>query len=152
MFRRVTRACPTAGIALGLGLLLAACVIETEPAQRRPLLRDVMRAGPQRVEAGAPVDAPREGDPVVVLPAAPAMPEAFRACKSDADCVTVLPNGCCHDGRNEAINKASADAYKASFTCPIARPRCPMHLILDRREPACDTATHACALVTPSVP
>jgi hypothetical protein len=144
------------GIVLALAPV-AACVVEREPAPKRPLLRDVMAAqaaaSPPRAVT-APGDAGAEGGDPVTLPldAAP-VPESFRTCQVDSDCAAVLRNGCCHDGHNEAINKASIDAYKASFTCPIALPRCPMHLVLDRREPACDAATHACKLVSaPGVP
>jgi hypothetical protein len=47
------------------------------------------------------------------------------------------------------MNKASVDAYKGSFTCPIPHPICPMHLVLDRRVPVCSKATRLCELVQP---
>jgi hypothetical protein len=63
--------------------------------------------------------------------------------------VAVLKNGCCHDGLNVAVSKASTDAYTSSFTCGVSNPVCPMHLVLDRRVPVCDSASHLCKLADP---
>ena len=115
-----------------------ACVVETEP----------------QVLAPAPAEKPQAKVPVMpevaksALPVAPP-PDSLRTCAVDADCVAVLRNGCCHDGLNEALNKASVDAYAASFTCKVEHPQCPMHLVLDRRVPGCDATTHACKLTDP---
>jgi hypothetical protein len=141
---------------LGIFSCVIACVVETEPTPKPPLLRDVMAAR----AAAAAKSAPASVAVVVATPApsvavtapvatfdAPGVPDAFRICQTNAECVAVLPNGCCHDGRNVAMNKSSVEPYKKSFTCPDERPRCPMHMVLDRREPACDTATHMCKLV-----
>jgi hypothetical protein len=139
---------------------LAACVVETEPAPKRPLLRDVMAAQAAHADASAAASAPvpvpsaapsvSVAEPLTVGFDAPPVPDSFRTCQADSDCVAVLRNGCCHDGRNEAMNKSSVDAYKSSFTCPEPKPRCPMHLVLDRREPACDATTHTCKLREPA--
>jgi hypothetical protein len=110
------------------------CVIETERAPRQPLLRDTLRAAPS-----APT-----------MPAPAPLPNAFRACEKDADCVAVLPNGCCHDGRNEAMNKTLVDVYRSTFTCPLASPPCLPNLVLDRRVAACDVPDHTCKLVEPA--
>ena len=95
---------------------------------------------------GAAPSASAPPPPVTTMIAAPPVPDAFRACQTSADCLAVLPNGCCHDGRMVAVSKASAEAYRGSFTCPDAQPRCPMHLVLDNREPFCDAASHRCEL------
>lgn len=137
-----TRAVPVAALAAGCALAVA-CVVETEPAAPRPLLRDTLRA---RAATQAPRDA--EAPPLVPPPPPPPPPpDAFRGCEKDSDCAAVLRNGCCHDGRNEAINRGLVDAYQASFVCPVARPLCPTQLVLDRRVPACDAASHTCKLV-----
>jgi hypothetical protein len=146
----VLRGIGVVGVLAGLG----ACVVEREPAPKRPLLRDVLAAHPPApdttVVAVAPTVAiPLDAQEVVGSFDAPPVPDAFRTCETDGDCAAVLRNGCCHDGRNEAVNKASVDAYKASFTCPNPHLRCPMHMVLDRREPACDRAAHQCTLVMP---
>jgi hypothetical protein len=126
------------------GVFMAACVVETEPVQPKPLLRDVLRA---HAAPHASALAPVSDAASISSPGPP--PDAFRACDADADCVAVLRNGCCHDGRNEAINKTLADAYLSSFVCPFATPTCPTQLVLDRRVPACDAAAHLCKLVEP---
>lgn len=135
---------------------LAACVVETEPAPRKQLLRDIVPpppavvAPPSTQADASPMAAPSaSAPPVIAMPEPPPVPDAFRTCKVDSDCAAVLRNGCCHDGRNEPVNQSSVDAYKASFTCPIAHPICPMHLILDHRVPACEAASHMCVLVEP---
>jgi len=127
-----------AGVILGVvvAFCAVACVIETEVPKRPPLLRDTLRA---RAAASA----------VVVISVPPPVPDAFRTCEADADCVALLPNGCCHDGRSEALNKSLVDAYRSAFTCPVASPVCPMHLVLDRRVAACDVGAHQCKLVDP---
>jgi hypothetical protein len=139
-------------VSVAVASAFVACVVETEPAPKRPLLRDVMAAqaaASAHADASSPPPAPvvSVAEPLTLGFEAPPVPDSFRACQVDTDCIAVLRNGCCHDGRNEAINKGSVDAYKSSFTCPVPNPRCPMHLVLDRREPACDAAGHACKLV-----
>lgn len=140
-----------------------ACMIEREPAAPPTLLRDTIAAAPPRpaVDAGRSGDAGAQAPPSVapsasaaIPPAttmvvAPPVPDAFRACLADSDCVAVLPNGCCHDGRQVAMNKGSVAAYTSSFTCPDPAPRCPDHLVLDNREPVCDAASHRCELAPP---
>ena len=161
---------PGRRIAIGSLLLIAAgagavaCVVETEPGPKKVLLRDIQpRASapsPAVValpDAATPITAPSDpaveaSGPPVSLREPPPVPDSFRTCEADADCAAVLRNGCCHDGRSEAVNKRSVDTYKASFTCPVEKPRCPMHLVLDRRLPSCDQATHACTLVSSPVP
>jgi hypothetical protein len=96
------------------------------------------------VVAAPPVSA---ADPGAAPTIPPPVPDAFRTCQTDSDCVAVLRNGCCRNGLHEAMNQASVEAYKASFTCPTRHPICPMHLVLDRRVPACTAATHQCAMV-----
>jgi hypothetical protein len=131
-----------------LSCLVGACVVETEPLPLQPL------------HAAPVVSAAPSGRPLVVADAAPAPdaaapqgmtapppPDSFRTCGADTDCVAVLRNGCCHDGLHEALNKASAAAYTSSFSCGTTHPICPMHLVLDRRVPACDTGVHLCKLV-----
>ena len=117
----------------------AACIVETDPTARRPLLRDTMRARAAAASSSA------SG-----LPVPPPAPEAFRTCDVDVDCVAVLPNGCCHDGRSLALNKGLVDAYRSTFQCPVASPVCPTHLVLDRRVATCDVNAHACILVEPA--
>ena len=120
----------------GVAASLLACIIETEPGPKRPLLRDTLRTEPAA--------------PIGSAPAPPPVPDAFRACDVDADCVAILPNGCCHDGRNLALNKALVDAYRSTFACPTKSPVCPMHLVLDTRTAGCDAERHLCRLVEPS--
>ena len=121
----------------------AACVIETEgAAPRPPLLRDTLR---NRAPAPSSSAAPSASVALPDSPHAVPVPEAFRACDSTADCVAVLPNGCCQDGRHEALNKGLVDAYRSTFTCPTDHPPCPTQLVLDSRVPACEN--HWCTLV-----
>jgi hypothetical protein len=131
-------------VMLALALPFVACVIETEPGPKKPLLRDTLRA--QASASTAPVAAPTSPP----LPVPGPVPDAFQACDTTADCVAVLPNACCHDGRNVAMNKALVDAYRSSFHCPTEHPLCPTELVLDRRVAACDVATHLCKLVDAS--
>jgi hypothetical protein len=114
---------------------------------------DAAPAAPRvRGDAGTPVDAealPPLPPTVRAMPVPSPPGEALRACQADSDCVAVMRNGCCRSGLNEAVNKGSVEAYRGSFTCPIPRPICPMHLVLDRRQPACDAASHLCTLQAP---
>jgi hypothetical protein len=134
---------PKSAVAIA-GCFVAACVVETEPLPAAP------------VRPAAPAVAPAQASPVQsggasiggTSSAAPPS-DGQRTCETDADCLAVPRNGCCHDGLNEPINKASADAYKASFTCAVDHPVCAMHLVLDRRVPACDPGTHMCKLIDP---
>jgi len=133
------------GAAIALLVAVSACIIETEPGPTRPPLRDTLRT---RAAASASATPSPEIAPVVVAPIVVApVPDAYRACDSDADCVAVLPNGCCHDGRNEALNKSLVDAYRSTFRCATEHPQCPTNLVLDRRAAACDVARHLCKLV-----
>ncbi len=118
------------------------CVVEREPAPPRPLLRDTLSVQPPRNVPAAPSASAR-------VDLAPPLPDGFRACERDSDCVAILPNGCCQDGRHIAINKGSVEAYTSSFTCPTPRPICPMHLVLDSREPVCNVTSHLCELSSP---
>jgi len=122
----------------------AACVIETEgAAPKPPLLRDTLRNRPPAPSSSA---APSASIAPAESPRAAAVPEAFRACESSADCEAVLPNGCCQDGRQEALNKGLVDAYRSTFRCPTEHPACPTQLVLDSRMPYCDTSAHLCKL------
>jgi len=64
----------------------------------------------------------------------------FYSCASDSDCIAVPRVGCCFNGGMEAVNKSSADAYKASFTCDKPNPICPQYRRIDRRQPECSDA------------
>ena len=72
----------------------------------------------------------------------------FFTCNVDSDCVAVPKNSCCDNGFTEAVNRASADAYKASFTC-TAKQVCPMFRIVDSRVAHCAPDTHKCELIRP---
>jgi hypothetical protein len=130
--------------ALAILATSVACVIETEPGPRKTLLRDAVRR--QAVPSAS------TSASVATIPQPPPVPEAFRTCDIDADCVAVLPNGCCQDGRNVALNRGLVDAYRSAFVCPLASPVCPMHLVLDDRVAACDAPAHLCKLVEPPAP
>jgi hypothetical protein len=142
----------------GLGALAAACVVETYPAPPKALLRDRLRAAASAASPSAsstppvastpgPSPEPPRDVPPNPQPDAPPPPASALACQVDADCVATLPNGCCHDGRNIPLNRNAVDAYRATFRCPTDRPRCPMHLVLDRRVAVCEPTTHACTLI-----
>jgi hypothetical protein len=73
----------------------------------------------------------------------------FYSCATDSDCTAVAKVGCCQNGFLEAVNKQSAEAYRASFVCDKKRPICPMYRILDKRVPLCESSTHRCELVQP---
>jgi hypothetical protein len=73
---------------------------------------------------------------------------AFFTCTFNSDCVAVSKNSCCDNGFMEAVNQASVDAYKASFTC-TTKQVCPMFRIVDNRMPHCTPDTHKCELVRP---
>ncbi len=115
------------------------CIVETERPPRKPLLRDHM-------DTLAPPPVPSASHAGKV-PLPPPVPDAFRVCETTADCVAVLPNGCCQDGRNEALNKTLVDSYRSTFSCPIRSPACPTQLVLDRRVAICDATSHTCKLV-----
>jgi hypothetical protein len=72
----------------------------------------------------------------------------FFTCEVDTDCVPVAKNTCCEDGFKEAVNRASVDAYKASFTCPTNQP-CATFRVVDTRVAHCARDTHKCELVRP---
>lgn len=72
--------------------------------------------------------------------------EPFRWCLSNDDCVAVPVVGCCHNGWKTSVNRDEEDAYEHSFVCPQERPLCPLYLVVDRRVPECDAATHLCEL------
>jgi hypothetical protein len=131
-------------VKLALALPFVACVVETEPGPRKPLLRDTLRA--QASASASAVRIVASAVPVPLPVPAPA-PDAFQACETTADCVAILPNACCQDGRNVAMNRALVDAYRSSFRCPTEHPLCPTELVLDRRVASCDGATHLCKLV-----
>jgi hypothetical protein len=71
------------------------------------------------------------------------------ACATDADCVAVDKNGCCHNGTKEAVAAIAVDQYRASFTCPNPHPICPMIRLLDTRVPECSNVSHKCEMVKP---
>lgn len=70
----------------------------------------------------------------------------FRGCDADDDCVAVPLVGCCHNGWKASVSRCEEDAYAHSFVCPQVRPICPLYLVVDRRAPQCNSATHLCEL------
>ena len=82
----------------------------------------------------------------VELEGTPATP-VWASCNVDADCKAVPANGCCHNGRMEAVNKKHVKDYTSSFTCPQTNPICPMYIMLDTRQPECNNNTHTCEMV-----
>ena len=80
-------------------------------------------------------------------------PEAYLACRADADCVAVERAGCCHNGWKDAVNQTQVAAYLQANPCGNARPICPMYIVNDRRVPSCNQATGRCQMVeSPSKP
>jgi hypothetical protein len=75
-----------------------------------------------------------------------ALPD-FYACADDSECVAVPKVGCCLNGYKEAVSKASAEAYKLSFTCPNPNQMCPQILVNDARIAECSNETHKCEMV-----
>jgi hypothetical protein len=73
---------------------------------------------------------------------------AIFTCTYDSDCVAVPKSGCCDNGFMEAVNQASVEAYKVSFTC-ATKQVCPLFRIVDNRAPHCTRDTHKCELVRP---
>ncbi|MEO8798245.1 MAG: PPC domain-containing protein, partial [Polyangiaceae bacterium] len=82
----------------------------------------------------------------VELEGTPATP-VWASCNVDADCKAVPANGCCHNGRNDAVNKNHVKDYTASFTCPQTNPICPLYIMLDTRVAECNNGTHTCEMV-----
>jgi hypothetical protein len=74
----------------------------------------------------------------------------FRWCGSDDDCVAVPLASCCHNGWKTSVSRCEEDAYAHSFVCPHARALCPLYLVVDRRVPECNPATHLCELAPAS--
>src|ERR1700685_4159059 len=69
------------------------------------------------------------------------LPAVFFTCNVDSDCVAVPKNSCCENGFMDAVNRVSAEAYKASFTCPTKQV-CPLFRIVDTRVARCGPHTH----------
>ena len=145
--------------AFALMCIVAACNTSPTPvvAADSPASAGVASGAP--AAATAPT-APSAATPVVAS-AAPAdagpddqsdaqkgIDAKYRACSADADCVTVEPVGCCHNGRQVSVAASQKAAYLASFTCPQARPICPMYRLRpDGRVAGC--ASGLCVMKTP---
>jgi hypothetical protein len=71
----------------------------------------------------------------------------FYSCKSDADCVAVRRDECCGTGWLVAVNKDQKQGYADSYTCPQAKPICPLYIIDDTDQAECNVGTHACEMV-----
>jgi hypothetical protein len=78
--------------------------------------------------------------------------QSYFACTADSDCVAEnLVERCCYNGWKIAVAKDQVAAYEAANACQLspAKVLCPMYIAHDTRVPACDTATHECAMVPP---
>jgi hypothetical protein len=133
--RRSTPVVLVGGAATALGL--ACCSATRTPASDSSQAVTAPTAGPPAGPAGVPDASPPDAGTVAT----------FQVCKSDSDCVAVPRVGCCHNGWQEAVAASQKDAYAASFTCPDPHPVCAMFVVRDTRRPACDPATHLCAMV-----
>lgn len=99
----------------------------------------------------------REATDVPVLSAASVASRAdddagagYFACAADQDCVAVpYIERCCYNGWKIAVASGEAAAFQSTETCNVARPICPMYMVVDRRIPACNAATRSCEMVPP---
>jgi hypothetical protein len=82
----------------------------------------------------------------IELSGTPATP-IWESCNVDSDCEAVPQVGCCNNGYKAAVNKHHVTAYEDSFTCPPPKPFCPLYVILDTRQPECNTGSHTCEMV-----
>lgn len=139
-----------AGLSLLASIALIAACKEGGPPASGPVTTTA-NLGVDGGEAGAALDAApipaAPGAPTAPATASDAAPADFYACAADTDCVAVPKVGCCNNGYKEAVNKSSADAYKASFTCPTPNQICPHYMINDQRVPECNKTTKKCEMV-----
>ena len=152
---------------LCLSLASAACAQPSQsPAVVTAPSASPTPAGTTPAPSAAPVPAAATSTPVASASAAAASPEGgavlgpgaadagvaaqFRACQSDADCVTVPRAGCCNNGWKEAVAASQKDAYAKAYACTrTPRPMCPMYIVRDTHIAKCDTQQHLCVLAQP---
>jgi hypothetical protein len=130
--------------AIALITLSAACKEASSPSPD-PVTLVTIDGGPRDA---SPDPAPTTATTTTTPPPDASQPD-FYACNVDADCIAVPKVGCCNNGYKEAVNKASAEAYKLSFTCPTPNQICPHYMINDVRLPECKSETHRCEMVAP---
>jgi len=138
-------ACAQASTAPPVPPALATSAAASDPpaAQAPPPAAPMTPAPPAQSPAANPPTTAPAADPEE------AVDPQYRSCAADTECVAVERVGCCHNGWKVAVAGSQKDAYSRSFTCPQARPICPMYRRMDRRVAYCDDAVHLCALKAP---